>query len=69
MATFRKIIQIAAGESQRNPESANDLAVVALCDDGSVWESVNYGAWSRWSIEAITQSPPPSHDNTAGDAK
>ena len=56
MATFRKIVQVSTGLFQPNPESAPDLAVIALCDDGSVWRSRDFGPWDRWDVSEITDS-------------
>lgn len=56
MATFRKIIQISTGTYQRNNEATRELVVLALCNDGSMWFSPDYCAWSKWDVSAITDS-------------
>lgn len=56
MATFRTIIQISTGQFQRTRDAPADMAVIALCDDGTVWESLDFGEWRKWDVSAITQA-------------
>jgi hypothetical protein len=57
MATFRRIIQISAAGMENKNQTQGNLCVTALCDDGSLWESIDYGPWRRWDVSAITDSP------------
>lgn len=44
---MRKVIQISAAGCANTTNTRTDVAVFALCDDGTIWGAVG-GAWQDW---------------------